>query len=123
MITGVVNASREATIRLVVIGPSGQQQEIEAIIDTGFTGFLTLPAVLIAALGLPWLCRQPGILADGSVDVFDVYTATVLWDGQSRTVEVEAADAEPLVGMSLLDHHSLRIDVLAGGVVTITALP
>jgi clan AA aspartic protease len=123
MITGVVNANREATIRLVVIGPSGQQQEIEAIIDTGFTGFLTLPAVLIAALGLPWLCRQPGILADGSVDVFDVYTATVLWDGQSRTVEVEAADAEPLVGMSLLDHHSLRIDVLAGGVVTITALP
>ncbi len=123
MITGVVNANREATIRLVVIGPSGQQQEIEAIIDTGFTGFLTLPAVLIAALGLPWLCRQPGILADGSVDVFDVYTATVLWDGQSRTVEVEAADAEPLVGMSLLDHYSLRIDVLAGGVVTITALP
>jgi clan AA aspartic protease len=91
--------------------------------DTGFTGFLTLPAVLIAALGLPWLCRQPGILADGSVDVFDVYTATVLWDGQSRTVEVEAADAEPLVGMSLLDYHSLRIDVLAGGVVTIMALP
>ncbi len=123
MITGVVNANREATIRLVVIDPSGQQQEIEAIIDTGFTGFLTLPAVLIAALRLPWLCRQPGILADGSVDVFDVYTATVLWDGQSQTVEVEAADAEPLVGMSLLDHHSLRIDVLAGGVVTITALP
>lgn len=123
MITGVVNADREATIRLVVISPSGEQQEIEAIIDTGFTGFLTLPAVLIAALGLPWLCRQPGILADGSVDVFDVYTATVLWDGQSRTVGVEAADAEPLVGMSLLDHHSLRIDVLAGGVVTITALP
>ncbi len=57
MMTGVVNANREATIRLVVIGPSGQQQEIEAIIDTGFTGFLTLPAVLIAALGLPW----PGI--------------------------------------------------------------
>lgn len=106
MITGVVNANREATIRLVVIGPSGQQQEIEAIIDTGFTGFLTLPAVLIAALGLPWLCRQPGILADGSVDVFDVYTATVLWDGLPRTVEVEAADTEPLVGMSLLDHHS-----------------
>ncbi len=39
MMTGVVNANREATIRLVVIGPSGQQQEIEAIIDTGFTGF------------------------------------------------------------------------------------
>jgi predicted aspartyl protease len=58
MITGMVNANREATIRLVVSGPSGQQQEIEAIIDTGFTGFLTLPPALIQALGLAWLCRN-----------------------------------------------------------------
>lgn len=89
MITGVVNANREATIRLAVIGPSGQQQEIEAIIDTGFSGFLTLPPALVMALRLPWLCRQPGILADGSVEVFDVHTATVLGDGQPRAVEVE----------------------------------
>jgi clan AA aspartic protease len=123
MITGVVNPNREAIIRLVVAGPRGQQQEIEAIIDTGFTGFLTLPPALVAALGLSWLSRQPGILADGSVDIFDVYVASVLWDGQPRSVEVEAADAEPLVGMSLLDRHSLRIDVLSGGVVTITAFP
>jgi clan AA aspartic protease len=122
MITGAVNDNREATIRLVMSGSDGQQQEIEAIIDTGFTGYLTLPPILVQALGLAWLCRQPGILADGSVEVFDVYTATVLWDGQPRTVEVDAADTEPLVGMSPLDRHSLRIDVLTGGVVTITAL-
>ena len=122
MITGVVNANREAIIRLVVTGPSGQQQDTEAIIDTGFTGFLTLPPARVTALRLPWLSRQPGILADGSVDIFDVYVATVMWDGQPRTVEVEAADTEPLVGMSLLDRHSLRIDVLRGGVVTVSAL-
>jgi clan AA aspartic protease len=123
MITGIVNGSREATIRLVVSGPNGQQQEIEAIIDTGFTGFLTLPPALTLTLGLSWLCRQPGVLADGSVEVFDVYRATVMWDGQPRTVEVEAADTESLMGMSLLDRHSLRIDILTGGVVTITAIP
>ena len=123
MITGVVNANREAMIRLVVTGPTGQQQDTEAIIDTGFTGFLTLPPARVTALGLPWLSRQPGILADGSVDIFDVYVATVMWDGQPRTVEVEAANTEPLVGMSLLDRHSLRIDVLRGGVVTVIALP
>jgi clan AA aspartic protease len=123
MITGVVNANREAIIRLVVTGPSGQLQDIAAIIDTGFTGFLTLPPAGVAALGLSWRSRQPGILADGSVDIFDVYVATVMWDGQPRTVEVEAADTEPLVGMSLLDRHSLRIDVLTGGVVTVSALP
>ena len=123
MITGVVNTNREATIRLVTIGPRGHQQEIEAIIDTGFTGFLTLPPALVTALGLSWLCRQAGMLADGHVEFFDVYVATVIWDGQPRTVEVEAVDTEPLVGMSLLDQHALRIDVMHGGVVTITALP
>jgi len=84
---------------------------------------LTLPPLLVTTLGLAWLCRQPGILADGRVEYFDVYVATVIWDGQPRTVEVEAADTEPLVGMSLLEHHALRIDVLNGGMVTITALP
>ena len=123
MITGVVNANREAIIRLIVSGPSGRLQDIAAIIDTGFTGFLTLPPARVAALGLSWLSRQPGILADGSVDIFDVYVASVMWDGQPRTVEVEAADTEPLVGMRLLDRHSLRIDVLRGGVVTVSALP
>jgi clan AA aspartic protease len=119
----MVNANREATIRLGVIGLQGHPQDIEAVIDTGFTGFLTLPPALVTALGLSWLCRQPGILADGRVEYFDVYIATVIWDGQPRTIEVEAADTEPLVGMSLLDRHSLRIDVLSGGVVTISALP
>ena len=123
MIIGMVNANREATMRLGVIGLQGPPQDIEAVIDTGFTGFLTLPPALVTALGLSWLCRQPGILADGRVEYFDVYIATVIWDGQPRTIEVEAADTEPLVGMSLLDRHSLRIDVLSGGVVTISALP
>lgn len=123
MISGLVNANREPIIRFVAVGSNGQEQEIEAIIDTGFTGFLTLPFSLIVALGLSWLCRQPGILADGRVEFFDVFVATVIWDGQPRTVEVEAANTEPLVGMSLLDRHSLRIDVFPGGVVTVTPLP
>ena len=43
MITGVVNADHEATIQLVIQGDHGQQETIEAVIDTGFTGSLTLP--------------------------------------------------------------------------------
>ena len=43
MIVGMVNVNREATIRLGVIDLQGHPQDIEAVIDTGFTGFLTLP--------------------------------------------------------------------------------
>jgi clan AA aspartic protease len=86
MITGVVNAEGEATIRLTVLGPSGQQA-VEAVIDTGFSGFLTLPFTIVASLGLPWLRREHGLLADGAVYLFDVYRPTVILDGQPRGIE------------------------------------
>jgi clan AA aspartic protease len=95
---------------------------VEAVIDTGFNGFLTLPPTLIAALGLPWLCRQQGQLADGTFMAFDVYVAIVDWHGQSRSVEVEAADAQPLLGMALMPGSDVRIQVVPGGSVTIVPL-
>jgi clan AA aspartic protease len=121
--TGAVNADLEAIIRLTVQGSSGQSVDVEAIIDTGFSGYLTLPPSLIAALGLPWVCRQHGLLADGSLHVFDVYEATVLWDGRARVVEIEAVDAQPLLGMRMLYRSELRIEVVDGGAVAISALP
>lgn len=123
MMTGSVNADLEALLRLTVRDASGRPKDVEAVIDTGFNGFLTLPPALIAALGLPWLCRQQGQLADGSVQAFDVYVATVDWDGQPRSVEVEAADAQPLIGMALMQASELRIQVVPGGSVTIAGLP
>lgn len=123
MMTGLVNADLEPRLPLTVREERGQPHEIEVVIDTGFNGFLTLPPALIAAFGLRWLCRQQGELADGSFVAFDVYEATVDWDGQPRGVEVEAADAQPLLGMALVQGSELRIQVLAGGPVTIAALP
>jgi clan AA aspartic protease len=122
MIIGAVNADREAIIHLVVRGPDGQEQEVEAVIDTGFTGFLTLSPSLIAFLGLEWRGQAHAILGDGSVQAFDVYAATVIWDGQPRTVEVDAADTDPLIGMGLIYRYDLRIHVVEGGTVTIEAL-
>lgn len=123
MIVGVVTADLEATVPLEVLDASGRQHRIEAIVDTGFTGFLTLPSALIGSLGLVWLGREEGVLADGTVRLFDVYEGTVTWDSQWRTVEVEAADTDPLLGVSLLRGHDLRIQVVDGGTVIIMALP
>ena len=121
--TGTVNADLEALLRVTVRDAGGQPKDVEAVIDTGFNGFLTLPPALIAALELPWLCRQQGELADGSVQAFDVYVGTVDWDGEPRSVEVEAADAQPLLGMALMLGSELRIQVAPGGSVNIAGLP
>src|SRR5437016_11400998 len=123
MMTGIVNADLEPLLRLTVRDAGSQPHDVEAVIDTGFNGFLTLPPALIAVLGLPWLCRQQGQLADGSFLTFDVYVATVDWHGQPRSVEVEAADAQPLLGMALMEGSELRIQVLPGGPVTIAGPP
>ena len=45
MITGIVTGDRQAIIHLVVRGPAGQEQEIEAIIDTEFDGWLSTRAL------------------------------------------------------------------------------
>ena len=62
MITGVVTNDRQAVIHLTVRGPAGQEQEIEAIIDTGFDGWLSLPSSLVAGLGLVWRRRGRALL-------------------------------------------------------------
>lgn len=121
--TGTVNADLEPLLQIAVHDASDQPHDVEAVIDTGFNGFLTLPPWLITALGLQWLCRQEGELADGSVLTFDVYVATVGWHEQSRTIEVEAADAQFLLGMALMKGSELRIQVEDGGAVAITSTP
>ena len=63
MMTGVVRA-REGRIRLTVRGPGGQEEEIDAVIDTGYTASLSVPPALVASLGLPWTSFGRGILAD-----------------------------------------------------------
>jgi clan AA aspartic protease len=122
MITGAVRA-REARIRLKIRGPSGHEQEIEAVIDTGYTAWLILPPALVAGLGLPWHSVGRAILADGSKCLFDVYQAKVVWNRRARRILVDEADASPLVGMALLAGYELKVQVRPRGKVSITRLP
>lgn len=122
MIEGVVNADYEAVVTLSLRGPAGQEQEIDAVIDTGYTGYLTLPRALVTELGLPFESRGRATLADGSEETFDIYGVTVLWDSQVRYVATLKTDGTPLVGMSLLDSYSLYVEITDGGRVIVQAM-
>ena len=66
MISGVVTIDRQAIVHLTVRGPAGQEHEIEAIVDTGFDGWLSLPSSLIVPLGLvshPGMVETPRLQA------------------------------------------------------------
>ena len=122
MITGHVTAYREAVISLNVRGPRNQEREIEAVVDTGFNGFLTLPASLIKELDLVWRRRGRAVLADGSDSVFDIYEAIVRWNNRPRRIAVDEAECDPLVGMSLLYGCELTVQVVDRGLVSIYPL-
>jgi clan AA aspartic protease len=122
MMQGVVNLSCEATIPLVVSNQNRQTQLIDAVIDTGYTGFLSLPREIIVALNLSWSGIDRGTLGDGSEVTFEVYAATVIWDGQYQNIPVNEAETDSLVGMSLLYGYDLQIRAVEGGNVTIKAV-
>ena len=121
MMQGYVNQNFEATI-LVVIRNGDKLKSINAVIDTGFTGFLSLPNNIINELDLSWSYRDRGTLGDGSEVLFDIYDAVSIWDGMSQEIEVNSAETDPLVGMSLLRGYRLQVDTIEGGLVTILAL-
>lgn len=92
---------------------------IEFVVDTGFTGFLTLPPAVVLRLNLPFIRRIPANLADDSTIRIDVHVATILWDGVARDVEVLATGRRPLLGTLILDGHELNVQFTDSGVVTI----
>jgi len=121
VITGTVT-NRRAYVDLVVQGPNQVEGTVAFVLDTGFTGVMTLPPAACSALGLTVDRLQPAGLADGSRVMLDVYLATLMWDGEERYVEVLAMDGAALIGMSLLDGSEVRLQVADGGLVTIEPL-
>jgi clan AA aspartic protease len=96
---------------------------VEFVLDTGFTGVITLPPAACTLLALTYVRPQPARLADGSHVMLEVYEATLIWDGAPRDVEVLAKEGSPLIGMTLLDGFDVHLQVTEGGLVTIVPLP
>ena len=100
----------------------GVREEIEAVIDTGFTGHLCLPPEVADRLRLPMRGSSRYRLADGGVAALRVRRALVVWHGRPRRVPVVETGGEPLVGMALLRGSELRIRVSGGGEVLVEEL-
>jgi len=118
--SGTVNSRLEAILRIVARGPDGATEEFDAVIDTGYSGSLLLPASLVRALGLVKRSSGRAQLADGSVRSMDSYLTEVWWGGTWQSVVASVLDQESLVGMSFLEGRELAIHVTPGGSVRVT---
>jgi clan AA aspartic protease len=110
--TGHVDSAGRALVRILLTSAANATTlEIEAWVDTGFTGELVLPQDQIVALGLPRSAVVTAELGDGSATVLEVYSCLMEWLGRVRQIEAIAdTGTSPLLGVGLLQGHTLTID-------------
>jgi clan AA aspartic protease len=122
MIQGHVN-NHEAIVELEIAANTGSQLlKLQATIDTGYNGQLTLPAEAISLLQLPFAGHRRGMLADGSIAILELYLAQVIWHDTIQEVLVTQTSGGSLIGMELLADCQLLIEVCENGIVRITQL-
>lgn len=106
MISGEVTEDGVPEILMSIAG-----RNWPATIDTGFNGYLELPAELKGPLNPVFRGRIETSLAGGQVLSEDSFDVEVHFDGQTRTVEVTFVDSEEiLIGTHLMEDHLLEID-------------
>ena len=84
---------------------------VDAVIDTGFSGFLIIPGDFVPRLGLAYYGPVIGVQADGRSQTAPGWVAEVEWlTGPVRCVAAETGLREWVIGTGLLDGHLLEID-------------
>jgi clan AA aspartic protease len=119
VISTIIDESLEAIVEVQLLDAAGASHFVEPLIDTGYNGYLSLPTRTVLDLGFPHLLRFRAELADGSQQVVHSYEGRVSWLEVERTIEIDALDAQPLLGMALLNNCLVGMEVWTGGRVTI----
>jgi len=97
MTSGLVNERLEAIVAVAVIGPM-KRQDVDVVIDTGFTGYLTLTSEKIGALDLRRVGALPGKLANGAEIEFAAYAAKMVWNEEEIEIAVIESAGGNLLG-------------------------
>ncbi len=115
MISGQVSIRRdasqlEARITIDIAGDDRIFRSVEVLIDTGFTGALSLPESAAHELGLSSARAERVTLADGRSIRANVHAGRILWHGQPLDVRVQTLGSYPMIGTALLANCRLTID-------------
>lgn len=88
-----------------------RDSSLEAILDTGFDGYLSLPITIAVTLGIELAAIVPVEYADGRTSQELVFSVRVDFDGKEKTVPATlTAGAEALAGTALLADYELKLN-------------
>ncbi len=114
----------EARVPIAVAGPSREFRELEFVVDTGFSGELTLPESLIRELRLQLYQQRRVLAANNQMIDIPSYYGLVQWHGRVLPVLVyQSENPRPLLGAAMLENCRLTVDMREGGPVAITPIP
>jgi predicted aspartyl protease len=100
---GIFNKNDQPIIEVEIKGFGGAAKKINALIDSGFNGYIQIPFVEALPLGLILAGVEANTLADGSTSSHLVCKGQVCVDGKciDTTIDIEAANIV-LLGTKLL---------------------
>ena len=119
MVEGRISHQYEPLIAITVSTPDGVWREVEAVVGTGFNGYLALPGGPVEELSLPFLYSTNAFLADNTEITIHTHQATITWDGNPRTVAASAGGDRSLVGMQIMEGYQLDMDIRPDGALRI----
>jgi predicted aspartyl protease len=111
-LTGRMDEHGRVWLPITVRGNRGETT-LEAVVDLGFTETMVLPIEIAAPLGLELASSIPLELADGRIQTFFLFAATVVVGDMEVPVDIIVTErGTPLIGTALLQtlegHLSVR---------------
>lgn len=105
--TGSLDSAGSPRLKIILRGVwQGVEQELDAIVDTGFTGFLSMPMVDAFPLGLVLYGTTTTILADGSTSYKLMAVGTACVGTESKVgivlLNMGSGPSAVLIGMEFL---------------------
>ena len=122
ILRGNVNSDLEPRLNLRLRGQDGLVYVVDALVDTGYSGEISLPVSVAKQLGSVQGLGGRIVLADGTSITYDSYNVDFEWLGSHRRVTASAMGDDVVIGMNLLSGHALMIEATVGGAVTIVPL-
>jgi clan AA aspartic protease len=101
---GSLDSSYSPLVAIAVSAPSGPSQFVDAVIDTGFTGFVQLPERRARELGLTLRAVSEAQYADGRIGVIPLAWAKVTLgpDVREGFIHIQSGSDEAIIGVELL---------------------
>ena len=115
MIQGAFGSKGQLFFQIDLITSDGLNLPVDAMLDTGFTGFMAINKQDLDSLDWVYMGNEPLRTAQGEI-IFDRYSGKVLLDEQEYEIPVYAGDeiTEVLLGSEWLKNLPLVANYQAG---------